>query len=345
MSECLRLPFSGRVYPSLARVATHPGLWFDRFLNRQIVSGQSPSLNQHPFIQLIDQTCAIGEPPLYRQAFGRWINVLDAMGVRPRVARALFRLAVGHGGESVIETGMTLHHTYGVPYIPGSSLKGTAASFADRELTGLWAAGGNAHHTLFGTTDSAAYVDFLDALPLPGKWHLQRDVLTVHHPKYYRGEPVAPADWDDPTPIYFLTAVGEFLIALHPSTGAEAWAEAGYGVLKMALEDEGVGGKTSSGYGRLRMVAPLPRVDVGATFRTMIENIGRTKVTLAFQDPYVLGVPHYKDLDLHIPNSLVGNRIFEAGQKVNIVVVSIDEDEYDFVVECRPQTKEERRGE
>jgi hypothetical protein len=266
------------------------------------------------------------------------------MGVRPRVARSIFRLAIGHGGESVIETGMTLHHTYGVPYIPGSSLKGVAASFAGRKLGGLWASGGVAHRTLFGTTSSAAYVDFLDALPLPGKWQLQRDVLTVHHPKYYRGEAAPPADYDDPTPIYFLTAVGEFLIALRPSDGAEAWAEAGYGVLKMALDEEGVGGKTSSGYGRLRVGDPLPRVEVGTMLRAVVEYVGRTKVALAFQDPYVLGVPHNKELDLQIPNSLVGNRVFEAGRKVDIVVVSIDEDEYAFVVECRPQTREERRG-
>ena len=32
------------------------------------------------------------------------------------------RLIVGLGGDNVLETGITLHHTYGVPIIPGSAM-------------------------------------------------------------------------------------------------------------------------------------------------------------------------------------------------------------------------------
>ena len=35
-----------------------------------------------------------------------------------------WRMVVGLGNESVYETSMTLHHIYGIPYIPGSALKG-----------------------------------------------------------------------------------------------------------------------------------------------------------------------------------------------------------------------------
>lgn len=343
MSDCLRHPFAGRAYRPLAAAATHPGLWFDRFLPEQIESGQSPDSERNPFVQLLDHACAIGKPSLYKPAFRRWLKTLDEMGVRPRVARATYRLAVGHGRESVIETGITLHHTYGVPYIPGSSLKGVAASFAGHTLGGLWRKGDPAHTTLFGATDSAGYIDFLDALPLPESWELQRDVLTVHHPNYYRGEDSAPADWDNPTPVHFLTAVGEFLVALRPADRAEAWADAGYGILKMALEEVGVGGKTSSGYGRMKLGAPLSRVEAGATLRAIIEDVGRSRVTLSLAEPYVLGIPPNKEPDFHIPMNLVGNRQFAPGNKADIVVLETAEDEYDFVVTCRPATREERQ--
>ena len=35
------------------------------------------------------------------------------------------RLVIGLGGENVLETGLTLSHTYGTPMIPGTALKGS----------------------------------------------------------------------------------------------------------------------------------------------------------------------------------------------------------------------------
>jgi len=346
MSECLRTTFSHHgAYRPLAAAAAHPGLWFDRFLREQKASDEKLEKEQeHPYGQLLDKVCAMREPSIYRPAFERWLGALDALGVRPRVATATVRLAMGHGRESVIETGLALHHTYGVPYIPGSSLKGVAAGFAAGALGGLWAKDEAGHHTLFGTTDAAAYVDFLDALPLPGTWGLQRDVLTVHHQRYYRGEDAPPADWDDPNPVAFLTAVGKFLIALCPEAGAGAWADAGYGILKMALEEVGVGGKTSSGFGRLRLGETLPRLEEGAKLEARVDAIKSSRITLTLRDDdyYVLGIPRNTDIDLYLPKSRVGNREFKPGQTVHVVVLRINKSQYDWAVECRPQTKEER---
>lgn len=39
------------------------------------------------------------------------------------------RLVLGIGGESVYETNMTLHHLYGMPYLPSSSIKGVLRSW------------------------------------------------------------------------------------------------------------------------------------------------------------------------------------------------------------------------
>jgi len=43
-------------------------------------------------------------------------------------------VGVGGGGTSVYETGITLHHIYGFPYIPASSIKGTVRSFIITEI-------------------------------------------------------------------------------------------------------------------------------------------------------------------------------------------------------------------
>jgi CRISPR-associated protein Cmr6 len=96
------------------------------------------------------------------------------------------------------------------------------------------------------------YVTFFDAMYIPiSKKHeyaLHADVLTVHHKNYYQRGDAAPADWDSPTPIPFLSATGSYLIALG---GPRTWAEVALQILGEALYEMGVGAKTSSGYGRL----------------------------------------------------------------------------------------------
>lgn len=51
-----------------------------------------------------------------------------------------WRLAVGFGSSGPLETGMTLHHLYGYPYIPATSVKGIARAgsyFLDEDLSKL----------------------------------------------------------------------------------------------------------------------------------------------------------------------------------------------------------------
>jgi len=109
---------------------------------------------------------------------------------------------------------------------------------------------------VFGSTDRAGSVIFLDAIPLKLP-NFQLDIMNPHYPQYYdkRGgtpqKPVPPADWDSPRPVFFLT-VGEtlyrFTIASRSEQGnhllnlAERW-------LKGALRELGIGAKTSADYG------------------------------------------------------------------------------------------------
>jgi hypothetical protein len=79
----------------------------------------------------------------------------------------------------------------------------------------------------------------------------ERDVMTVHHSRYYQGDPVPPTDWDDPNPVAFVSTRGTYLVAV---TGPKAWAEVGLRILLKGLASLGAGAKTTSGYGRMRVV-------------------------------------------------------------------------------------------
>lgn len=228
--------------------STHPGLWLDKYL---------PDYEDGRKQSHVAQVSAIAVPDAYLKFFDRWRAALTASGaIIVREATVQGRLSIGLGGEGVLETAITLHHTYGIPYIPGSALKGLAANYARNRLNkDDWNTKSDAYKVMFGETDSAGYVTFFDALYVPNSGRknggkaqaLWPDVITVHHPKYYQGAQ-PPADWDSPTPVPFLSATGTYLLAIG---GPADWVEKAFEILACALAEEGVGAKTSSGYGRM----------------------------------------------------------------------------------------------
>ncbi len=77
---------------------------------------------------------------------------------------------------------------------------------------------------------------------------LKKDTVTGHHQEYNKGDNVPPADWDRPTIIPFISVHGKFLIAI---SGDEKAKPVAMEILRLALLNEGIGAKTSSGYGRM----------------------------------------------------------------------------------------------
>lgn len=240
-----------------ASAGTNAGLWLDKCLDN--VEAKGPGRQEH-----FDQLAHISISDEYRRFFQRWKDSVPTLEPFTETAEAVApgRLIVGLGAESVLETAILLHRTYGVPYISGSALKGLAAAAAHKHLADpRWRKAcadrpiGEFHRILFGDQESAGYVIFHDALWVPegNKVPLDLDVMTVHHPDYYQAKDNAPpADWDSPTPVAFVSARGQFLLAL---TGPEEWATAAMGILKEALEKDGIGAKTAAGYGRMRVLA------------------------------------------------------------------------------------------
>jgi CRISPR-associated protein Cmr6 len=102
---------------------------------------------------------------------------------------------------------------------------------------------------------STGRVVFHDAMYVPGSVVDDRpyatDVLTVHQKSYYDSSGGSlPSDHDSPNPVAFLTVRPDvrMLCAL---SGPPEWTELAEKLLLDALREWGVGGKTSSGYGRL----------------------------------------------------------------------------------------------
>src|SRR5579885_2434230 len=270
---------------------THAGLWHDKFLTEQEDKDNSGSRHeddnskrQSPRTLLVEQVAELPEPEMYKSFYDRWEKSLHALGAKCFKAtpsgrliaeqKTTGRLIVGLGIESVIETGIALHHTYGVPYLPGSALKGLTASYMQRIREKLkpkdeqadaaaYEQINQAFNVIFGDTDDAGYITFFDALYMPGTGHngqaLHPDIITVHHQEYYQhskdqrskdqnDRQSAPADWDSPIPVPFLSATGSFLVALaapdiRDKTEREQWLSSTGRLLGAALKNMGIGAK------------------------------------------------------------------------------------------------------
>ena len=236
------------------------GLWLDKYIAGQNARTEKRDDKELTFKQQLVADVARFRPTTeYPLIFQRWKENLQSLGAHLQSLKIDGRVVVGLGAEAVLEASITLHRTYGVPYIPGSALKGLAASYARKELESdewrkLKADGevGKLYEAVFGSAGKCGYITFHDALYIPSATQVQvlyTDVMTVHHQEYYGGDE-PPADWDDPNPVPFLSATGSYLLALSGGPGTDRLLGNTMEILGLALRDYGIGAKASSGYGR-----------------------------------------------------------------------------------------------
>jgi len=226
----------------------------------------------------------------YVAAFERWESSFNQAGDRVARVKLKSRLLVGHGNSSATDVGLSVHHTWGVPFIPGAALKGLVAHYLDAVygpedgVAGdpmrapyqgvIWRGRrvergpGDIYRKLFGAPGAddddggatAGAVLFHDALYVPGSATDDRpfatDVLTVHQKEQYYDKAGGdwPNDYEDPVPIQFLSVRPgvQMLLALSGPAICTEFAEK---LLIDALGEWGSGGKTSSGYGRFAVAA------------------------------------------------------------------------------------------
>lgn len=79
----------------------------------------------------LSRVAGIGIADDYSRSFDRWKKSFSAAGDRLAELTLASRLLIGHGNDSPSELGITVHHTWGVPIIPGSAVKGLVAHYVD----------------------------------------------------------------------------------------------------------------------------------------------------------------------------------------------------------------------
>ncbi len=180
----------------------------------------------------------------------------------------------GIGISHPLENGFLWHPVYPCPFVPGSGIKGllrawfeTSKTLAEKEKRTLLKA-------LFGSDHKdpkKAEEDFVngglvffDALPA-GDWRMDIQMLTPHMGKYYekgRKKPgewnTIPADWHQPVPVPFMALENiSLLIGFAPSSTAGDIDDEQLGMIKehllAALNELGLGAKTSLGFGRFQL--------------------------------------------------------------------------------------------
>lgn len=231
----------------LPKQGTNMSLWFQKYFNRSASQPGQDHINS-----ITNLSTQVDSD--YFHYYNRWVRHLGDIGSATEVAATAGRMVVNLGADSVSEVSIALHHTYGVPYIPGTALKGLAAHYANSNMGDGWKKGTDAYKAIFGTGKIAGYVTFHDAMLVPEAANpqpLKKDVLTGHHQDYNKGKNVPPADWDSPTIIPFISVHGKFLIAI---SGDEKAKPVAMEILRLALLNEGIGAKTFSGYGRMVFV-------------------------------------------------------------------------------------------
>ncbi len=194
-------------------------------------------------------------------------------------AEAVAPFTTGLGNEHPLENGFAFLNPYGLPYLPGSGVKGVLRQ-ASRELIDHhwgsdqgWSA--DAVDALFGKTgettdaDGAAELQrgaltFWDVLPQIDGDALQVEVMTPHQNHYHQND-ATPHESGQPNPIHFLTVPPgskftfhvqcdlAFLASLPPDLASNgAWQHLMNAAFVHAFQWLGFGAKTAVGYGAMK---------------------------------------------------------------------------------------------
>lgn len=189
------------------------------------------------------------------------------------VAESIAPFTTGLGNAHPLENGFAFLWPYGLPYLPGSGVKGVLRQAARELAAGRW---GDTHGwsneaitALFGndedgSTAKRGALGFWDVIPTIKGNALQVEVMTPHQPDYYQGKE-APHDSGTPKPIFFLAippgskfnfyvVCNENLLTHSSPVLADGgrWRELLQAVFEHAFDWLGFGAKTSVGYGAMR---------------------------------------------------------------------------------------------
>jgi CRISPR-associated protein Cmr6 len=241
----------------------NPGLIFDRFVQFQKDGKGEILLEATTKFSALERVIKVNKKLENLTAFwlglqARWQQ--QTTGASRFSASIAWRFVTGLGQKGPLEIGFTFHRLYGIPIIPGSGLKGLAASYA--ELAEGKKLNDPDYVLVFGDQDHTGQTIFFDAIPLEPP-ALEIDIMNVHYPRYYENpKENPPAAWEKPNPIFFLTvgkhSAFQFAIGSRGPNAADRQnaQRLAKDWLQNALEQMGAGSKTSAGYGAFSIDNP-----------------------------------------------------------------------------------------
>lgn len=224
---------------------------------------------------------------LYQLAFDRWLLQTQQREFFTTTCATIDgRLMTGLALGGTLETGVTTQHSYGMPMLAGSSVKGAVRAYAENlfskkdtegkvilkkdekgiERTSIEDAMQPILEILFGTDEDAEQVNagylvwhdawLIPALTKEGNYSNSDDakpfveeIVTVHHPRYYadtKGD-VEPLDIESPVPNQQLAVQGSFYFVIEGAN--KQWLDFAKQLLDNMLIQFGLGAKAASGYG------------------------------------------------------------------------------------------------
>lgn len=220
---------------------------------------------------LIEVITNIKPSDLYKLAFDRWLLQTQQKENFAVVSATVDgRLMTGLALGGTLETGVMTQHSYGMPMLAGSSVKGAVRAYAESLFSQKDADGkvildekGKTQiddamkpilDTLFGADEeaeqaNAGYLVWHDAwfIPISKDNPFVDEIVTVHHQKYYAGQLDEALDMESPVPNQQLAVQGSFYFVIEGAN--QQWLAFAKQLLENMLTESGMGAKGTSGYG------------------------------------------------------------------------------------------------
>lgn len=207
---------------------------------------------------------------------------------------AVAPFTTGLGNEHPLENGFSFLNPYGIPYLPGSGVKGVLREAARRLAAGHFGdTGGWSTEERYAvrfdaeTEKSLSVIDLLfgrecekkekehfrgllsfwDVIPEIEGGRLRVEVMTAHQSHYYQNKK-SPHESGSPNPIYFLTVPPRSTFLFHvacdlprlrlfaPDLAENRWRDLLTAAFRLAFEWIGFGAKTAVGYGAFSETKP-----------------------------------------------------------------------------------------
>lgn len=240
----------------------NPGLLFDRLAPDW---GRQATLKKDG-LDAVRMAAERVDVNLLQSIYARWQAAARWAHAEPFTLQTDWRFVAGLGRKGPLEAGFSFSR-YGVPILPGSSVKGIARAYAylveglDADSPDFVAIFGRAPEGEKEDMAQTGRAIYFDAIPVRAP-KLELDVMNPHYPDYYQHKK-PPTAWQSPIPVYFLTVAPgtEFSFAVGwrgelDETGsrllalARQWLEGG-------LKELGAGAKTTAGYGYFEEMTPV----------------------------------------------------------------------------------------